>query len=68
MKADDMKLDTAAYTTILRSLCRSGRVAEPFEVFDYAVESISLTDVAAYSTPGEYTQVVEEGHGTRSCF
>ena len=33
-----------------RALCRSGRIAEAYRVLDYAVESKSMTDVAAYST------------------
>lgn len=33
-----------------RALCRSGRISEAYRVFDYAVESKSMTDVAAYST------------------
>nr|GLL38560.1 pentatricopeptide repeat-containing protein At2g17670 [Ipomoea trifida] len=50
MKQSSMKLETGAYGTFVRSLCRNGRVAEAYEVFDYAVESKSLTDVAAYTT------------------
>ncbi|GAV78568.1 PPR_1 domain-containing protein/PPR_2 domain-containing protein [Cephalotus follicularis] len=50
MKAGDMKLETASYATFVRALCREGRVAEAYEIFDYAIESKSLTDVAAYST------------------
>ncbi|MBA0824325.1 hypothetical protein Goarm_021001 [Gossypium armourianum] len=50
MKSAGMKLETASYATLVRALCREGRVAEAYEVFDYAVESKSLTDVAAYST------------------
>lgn len=45
-----MKLETGSYGTFMRALCRNGRVAEAYEVFDYAVESKSMTDVAAYST------------------
>ncbi|WCJ32779.1 Tetratricopeptide repeat (TPR)-like superfamily protein [Euphorbia peplus] len=50
MKGEGMKLETASYATFLRALCRGGRVAEAYDLFDYAVESKSLTDVAAYST------------------
>ncbi|KAL3525207.1 hypothetical protein ACH5RR_013579 [Cinchona calisaya] len=50
MQECDMKLETGSYGTFVRALCRHGRVAEAYEVFDYAVESKSLTDVAAYST------------------
>ncbi|CAA2965718.1 Hypothetical predicted protein [Olea europaea subsp. europaea] len=50
MKNGDMKLETGSYGTFLRALCRNGRVADAYEVFDYAVESKSLTDVTAYST------------------
>ncbi|XP_065856643.1 pentatricopeptide repeat-containing protein At2g17670 [Euphorbia lathyris] len=50
MKEEGMKLETASYATLVRALCRGGKVAEAYEVFDYAVESKSLTDVAAYST------------------
>ncbi|KAE8707191.1 putative Selection and upkeep of intraepithelial T-cells protein 6 [Hibiscus syriacus] len=50
MKSAGMKLETASYATLVRALCREGRVAEAYDVFDYAVESKSLTDVAAYST------------------
>ncbi|KAL0438328.1 UNVERIFIED_CONTAM: hypothetical protein Slati_2315800 [Sesamum latifolium] len=50
MKKGDIKLETGSYGTFLRALCRKGRVAEAYEVFDYAVESKSLPDVAAYST------------------
>lgn len=50
MKSSDMKLETGSYATFLRALCRAGRIAEAYEVFDYAVESKSLSDVSAYST------------------
>ncbi|KAI3519110.1 hypothetical protein L1887_08135 [Cichorium endivia] len=50
MKENDMKLESGSYGTFLRALCRNGKVAEAYEVFDYAIESNSLTDVAAYST------------------
>lgn len=50
MKNGDMKLESGSYGTFLRALCRNGRVADAYEVFDYAVESKSLTDVTAYST------------------
>ncbi|TKY68975.1 Pentatricopeptide repeat-containing protein [Spatholobus suberectus] len=50
IKSGGLKLETASYATFVRVLCREGRVAEAYEVFDYAVESKSLTDVAAYST------------------
>ncbi|XP_052197423.1 pentatricopeptide repeat-containing protein At2g17670 [Diospyros lotus] len=50
MKSGDMKLETGTYGTLLRALCRNGKVAEAYEVFDYAVESKSLKDFAAYST------------------
>lgn len=50
MKSNEMKLETAAYATFVRFLVRNGRVADAYEVFDYAVESKSLTDVSAYST------------------
>ncbi|KAE8710095.1 Pentatricopeptide repeat-containing protein [Hibiscus syriacus] len=50
MKSAGMKLETASYATLVRALCREGRVAEAYDVFDYAVESKSLNDVAAYST------------------
>ncbi|XP_073126809.1 pentatricopeptide repeat-containing protein At2g17670 isoform X2 [Henckelia pumila] len=50
MKKGDLKLETGCYGTFLRALCRNGRVAEAYEVFDYAVESKSLKDVTAYST------------------
>ncbi|KAG8378041.1 hypothetical protein BUALT_Bualt08G0096900 [Buddleja alternifolia] len=50
MKKVDIKLETGSYGTFLRALCRNGRVAEAYEVFDYAIESKSLSDVAAYST------------------
>ncbi|GMI86317.1 hypothetical protein like AT2G17670 [Hibiscus trionum] len=50
MKSAGMELETASYATLVRALCREGRVAEAYDVFDYAVESKSLTDVAAYST------------------
>uniref|UniRef100_A0A2P2Q6B3 Pentatricopeptide repeat-containing protein n=1 Tax=Rhizophora mucronata TaxID=61149 RepID=A0A2P2Q6B3_RHIMU len=50
MKVSGIKLETASYATMLRALCREGRVAEAYEVFDYAVGSKSLTDVDAYST------------------
>ncbi|XP_043712055.1 pentatricopeptide repeat-containing protein At2g17670 [Telopea speciosissima] len=49
MKSSGMKLETASYATFVRALCRADRVAEAYGVFDYAVESKSLTDVAAYS-------------------
>ncbi|KAK6237250.1 hypothetical protein QUC31_002719 [Theobroma cacao] len=49
MKSAGMMLEKASYATLVRALCREGRVAEAYEVFDYAVESKSLTDVAAYS-------------------
>ncbi|XP_024185427.2 pentatricopeptide repeat-containing protein At2g17670 [Rosa chinensis] len=50
MKKDGMKLDTASYSTLVRTLCRAGRVADAYGVFDYAVESKSLTNVSAYLT------------------
>ncbi|XP_059642385.1 pentatricopeptide repeat-containing protein At2g17670 [Cornus florida] len=50
MKAGDMKLETGSYGTFVRALIRNGRIAEAYEVFDYAVESKSMTDFAAYST------------------
>ncbi|KAJ9146892.1 hypothetical protein P3X46_029107 [Hevea brasiliensis] len=50
MKEGDMKLETASYATFVRALCREGKVAEAYEVFDYAVESKSLSDVSAYTT------------------
>ncbi|CAL1394381.1 unnamed protein product [Linum trigynum] len=50
MKQVGMQIETASYATFVRALCREGRVAEAYEVFDYAVESRSLTDVAAYTT------------------
>ncbi|XP_042495849.1 pentatricopeptide repeat-containing protein At2g17670 [Macadamia integrifolia] len=49
MKSSGMKLETASYATFVRALCRADRIAEAYGVFDYAVESKSLTDVAAYS-------------------
>ncbi|KAK4780936.1 hypothetical protein SAY87_017042 [Trapa incisa] len=50
MKKGEIKLETGAYATFIRYLCRSGKVAEAYHVFDYAVESKSLSDVTAYST------------------
>ncbi|XP_057796981.1 pentatricopeptide repeat-containing protein At2g17670 [Salvia miltiorrhiza] len=50
MKKGDIKLETGSYGTLLRALCRQGRVAEAYEVFDYAIESKSIPDIAAYST------------------
>ncbi|CAI9777932.1 unnamed protein product [Fraxinus pennsylvanica] len=50
MKKGDMKLETGFYGTFWRALCRNGRVADAYEVFGYAVESKSLTDVTAYTT------------------
>lgn len=50
MKKTDIKLETGSYGTFLRALCRQGRVAEAYEVFDYAIESKSIPDIAAYST------------------
>ncbi|KZV20102.1 pentatricopeptide repeat-containing protein-like [Dorcoceras hygrometricum] len=50
MKKGDIKLETGCYGAFLRALCRNGRVAEAYEVFDYAVESKSLKDVTAYSS------------------
>ncbi|XP_075484207.1 uncharacterized protein LOC142524216 [Primulina tabacum] len=50
MKKGDIKLETGCYGAFLKALCRSGRVAEAYEVFDYAVESKSLKDFTAYST------------------
>ncbi|KAE8693451.1 Pentatricopeptide repeat-containing protein [Hibiscus syriacus] len=49
-KSSGMTLETASSATLVRALCREGRIAEAYDVFDYAVESKSLTDVAAYST------------------
>ncbi|KAK2991947.1 hypothetical protein RJ640_027838 [Escallonia rubra] len=49
MKAGGMELETGSYGTFLRALCKKGKVAEAYEVFDYAVESKSLTEVAAYT-------------------
>ncbi|KAK3018077.1 hypothetical protein RJ639_005202 [Escallonia herrerae] len=50
MKAGGMELETGSYGTFLRALCKKGKVAEAYEAFDYAVESKSLTEVAAYTT------------------
>ncbi|GAB4847611.1 hypothetical protein Ancab_026672 [Ancistrocladus abbreviatus] len=50
MKMGGLQLDMASYAAFSRALCREGRVAEAYEVSDYAVESRSLTDVAAYAT------------------
>ncbi|KAI3704488.1 hypothetical protein L1987_74709 [Smallanthus sonchifolius] len=50
MKENEMKLEAGSYGAFLRALCRDGKVAEAYEVYDYAVESRSLTDVAAYMT------------------
>ncbi|KAG1361045.1 Pentatricopeptide repeat-containing protein [Cocos nucifera] len=48
MKAGGMKLENAAYATFVRVLCRANKIAEAYEVFDYVLESKSLTDVSAY--------------------
>ncbi|KAK6924555.1 Pentatricopeptide repeat [Dillenia turbinata] len=50
LKNEHMKRETASYVTFLRALCREDKIVEAYEVFDYAVESKSLTDVAAYAT------------------
>ncbi|KAL0351679.1 UNVERIFIED_CONTAM: Pentatricopeptide repeat-containing protein [Sesamum calycinum] len=62
MEAKECSPNSCTYNTLLLGLCkarlldkelsciRKGRVAEAYEVFDYAVESKSLPDVAAYST------------------
>ncbi|XP_051139252.1 pentatricopeptide repeat-containing protein At2g17670 [Andrographis paniculata] len=50
MKKGGIKLESGSYGAFLRALCRKGRVAEAYEVFDYAVESKSLPDAAAYPT------------------
>ncbi|XP_057458151.1 pentatricopeptide repeat-containing protein At2g17670 [Lotus japonicus] len=50
MKSDGLKLETASYATLVRALCRESRIADAYEVFDYAVETKSLTDVSAYTT------------------
>ncbi|CAN8270882.1 unnamed protein product [Cochlearia groenlandica] len=50
MKSQGVKLETEAYAALVRILVRSGKVAEAYEVFDYAVDSKSLSDVYAYST------------------
>ncbi|XP_020597592.1 pentatricopeptide repeat-containing protein At2g17670-like [Phalaenopsis equestris] len=44
-----MKLESPTYATFLRSLCRGNKIAAAYEVFDYARESKSLSDEAAYS-------------------
>ncbi|GMP27003.1 hypothetical protein CsSME_00003196 [Camellia sinensis var. sinensis] len=46
MKEGDMKLETGSFGKFLRH----GRIVEVYDLFDYAVESKSLLDVAAYST------------------
>ncbi|KAI8030000.1 Pentatricopeptide repeat-containing protein [Camellia lanceoleosa] len=46
MKEGDMKLETGSFGKFLRH----GRIVEAYDLFDYAVESKSLMDVAAYST------------------
>ncbi|KAG2277870.1 hypothetical protein Bca52824_060425 [Brassica carinata] len=50
MKSKGLKLESYAYATLLRALARSGKVAEAYEVFDYAVGSKSLSDASAYTT------------------
>ncbi|KAL5984194.1 hypothetical protein ACLOJK_018298 [Asimina triloba] len=49
MKSEGMELEAAAYATFVRFLCRDDKIAEAYEVFEYAIQSKSLTDVAAYS-------------------
>ncbi|CAN1226152.1 Pentatricopeptide repeat-containing protein At2g17670 [Linum perenne] len=65
MKENNCPPNSCTYNTLLHGLCKGrmlekgielygmmkeeGRVAEAYEVFDYAVESKSLTDVAAYT-------------------
>lgn len=50
MQEGGMKIEPGSYGTLVRALCKNGRVAEAYGVFDYAIESKSLTDVSAYST------------------
>ncbi|CAD6248370.1 unnamed protein product [Miscanthus lutarioriparius] len=44
-----MKLESSAYASFVRVLCRSGSVAGAYEVFDYAIQTKSFTEVTAYS-------------------
>ena len=44
-----MKLESSAYASFVRALCRSGSVAGVYEVFDYAIQTKSFTEVTAYS-------------------
>lgn len=43
-----MKLENPTYATFLRTLCRANKIGKAYEVFDYARESKSLADDAAY--------------------
>jgi len=49
MVAAGMKMDAPAYATFVRALCRSGSVADAYEVFDYAIQTKSITEVTAYT-------------------
>jgi len=49
MLAAGMKLESPAYASYVRALCRSGSVADAYEVFDYAIQTKSFTEVTAYS-------------------
>ncbi|ONK76725.1 uncharacterized protein A4U43_C03F31470 [Asparagus officinalis] len=48
MKEGGMKLEGGAYATFVRALCRANKVAEAYGVFDYVIESKSLSEVKAY--------------------
>ncbi|CAI9111026.1 OLC1v1011159C1 [Oldenlandia corymbosa var. corymbosa] len=50
MQEGGIKLETGSYGAFIRALCKDGRVAEAYEIFDYALESKSMTDVCAYTT------------------
>jgi len=49
MVASGMKMEAPAYATFVRALCRSGSIADAYEVFDYAIETKSITEVTAYT-------------------
>jgi hypothetical protein len=49
MVVTGMKLESPAYASSVKVLCRSGSVDDAYEVFYYAIQTKSFTEVTAYS-------------------
>lgn len=49
LKSKEVDLESGTYAAFLKALCRAGKVAEAYEVFDYVLNRKALPDVVAYS-------------------